>query len=486
MNRLLKSGQIDSFVVQQLNATGTVTNWNSIVEIGATPLTANITITLPAIDLNQDHLGGTVTFKRLDNTAFTVTIVGASGQTTEITSPTVLNTQFGALTVTVVSSTKSEQTSSIGGATTATTSQALSATGTATAWNSIVTVGAGTANVTTLPAITASDIGKLITIKNVSIGVNTQLPPAGVTLVGGQSLNNNESVTFVAYDLTTIHSVSDRLILDTYSNALTKVANNVELGGTLLKNTTIAPNGFNLTLGSATAGTSTTNLVGSVSNTVVNTTAAAYTVLATDYHIRLTLAGSQTVTLPAAGTATGRIYKITNPTGYLKTISSIIGMSFAAITTISSRETFEVQSDGTNWVKISTSGENFDSKSLYLLNGAWNGASIICGGLEFIMNGTTSGAAVFLQARCVGLPATRSVTANITRFSGGGVNGVETPTRALNATYAPLNSAATAINANYVRCEYYINDRNTGEAWQITVINDGSINLSINVIYTRP
>jgi hypothetical protein len=102
------------------------------------------------------------------------------------------------------------------------------------------------------------------------------------------------------------------------------------------------------------------------------------------------------------------------------------------------------------------------------------------------MNGTTSGAAVFLQARCVGLPATRSVTANITRFSGGVANAGEAPTRALNATYASLNSAATAINANYVRCQYYLNDRDTGEAWQITVINDGSINLSINVTYTRP
>jgi hypothetical protein len=380
---------------------------------------------------------------------------------------------------------KKKVASSFGGTLTA---QFLSSTGTATAWNSVVTVGSASANVTTLPVITTSDIGKTITIKNVSTGVNTQTAPAGAVMVGGQSLNNNESVTFVAYDLTTIHSVSDRLVNvnSTASNGLSVNSGNVELGGTLTKNTTIAPNGFNLTLGSATAGTSTTNLVGSVSNTVVNTTAAAYTVLATDYHIRLTLAGIQTVTLPAAGTATGRIYKITNPTGYLKTISSIIGMSFDAITTISSRETFEVQSDGTNWVKISTSGENFDSKSLYRLNGAWNGASIICGGLEFIMNGTTSGANVFLQARCVGLPATRSVTANITRFSGGGVNGVETPTRALNATYASLNSAATAINANYVRCQYYLNDRNTGEAWQITVINDGSINLSINVIYTRP
>jgi hypothetical protein len=98
--------------VQQLNTTGNVTAWNSIIEIGAIPLTANIIITLPAI--STLHIGKEIILKRLDNTAFTVTIIPSPfGNTTEITTPSVLNSRYGALTVTAVSATKSEQTGSI-------------------------------------------------------------------------------------------------------------------------------------------------------------------------------------------------------------------------------------------------------------------------------------------------------------------------------------------------------------------------------------
>jgi hypothetical protein len=93
--------------VQQLNATGTVTNWDSIVEIGATALTANITLTLP---ICQNQTGKEITFKRLDNTAFTVNIVANGTDTTEITTIGSINQQFGALTFTCVGNTRSEQT----------------------------------------------------------------------------------------------------------------------------------------------------------------------------------------------------------------------------------------------------------------------------------------------------------------------------------------------------------------------------------------
>lgn len=105
------------------------------------------------------------------------------------------------------------------------TAESLSATGTATAWNSIVTVGSASANVTTLPVITTADIGKTITIKNVSTGVNTQLAPAGATMVGGVSLKNGESVTFVAYDLTVIQAISDKLTPIDGTNPLTTIYN---------------------------------------------------------------------------------------------------------------------------------------------------------------------------------------------------------------------------------------------------------------------
>lgn len=107
------SGGSSGQTIQQLNATGNITSWNSIVEIGATPLVANITITLPTV---VGALGNNITIKRLDSTAFTVTIAPFAGQTTEISTPTTLNTQFGAVTVTAVSATKSEQTANIGSA----------------------------------------------------------------------------------------------------------------------------------------------------------------------------------------------------------------------------------------------------------------------------------------------------------------------------------------------------------------------------------
>jgi hypothetical protein len=91
------------------------------------------------------------------------------------------------------------------------TTQLLNATGTATAWNTIVTVSSISPTVVTFPAITLADIGKTITIKNINSAANTQAAPAGVTLVESGTLNSGESMTFVAYDLTTIHVINDRL-----------------------------------------------------------------------------------------------------------------------------------------------------------------------------------------------------------------------------------------------------------------------------------
>jgi hypothetical protein len=113
--------------IQQLNATGVAEAWGSLVEIGATPLTANAVITLPA---SAGNAGKTITFKRLDNTAFTVTLNPAVGDTGEVTTPTALNSQFGALTVEVASATKYEQVSNISAAVAATTNT-LVATGAA-------------------------------------------------------------------------------------------------------------------------------------------------------------------------------------------------------------------------------------------------------------------------------------------------------------------------------------------------------------------
>lgn len=104
---LINQRQILGVPIQSINITTSVTEWGSIVEIGNTPLTANIIITLPTC---VGNIGKSILFKRIDNTVFTITIQAFSGQNVEITTND-LNTQFGGIEVTCVSATKSEQTS---------------------------------------------------------------------------------------------------------------------------------------------------------------------------------------------------------------------------------------------------------------------------------------------------------------------------------------------------------------------------------------
>lgn len=99
-----------SRTIQSINSTGSIATWNSIVEIGKVPLTANISITLPVC---LGNTGKDVIIKRLDNTLFTVTVLAGGSDLTEITTPSVVNNQFGSITISCVSNAKSEQTSGI-------------------------------------------------------------------------------------------------------------------------------------------------------------------------------------------------------------------------------------------------------------------------------------------------------------------------------------------------------------------------------------
>ena len=66
------------------------------------------------------------------------------------------------------------------------------------------------------------------------------------------------------------------------------------------------------------------------------------------------LGSAFTVTLPAANTASGRVYTIVNNTVGAKTIGSYIDLTGATVTTIGAASSVEVQSDGTpnNWRQI--------------------------------------------------------------------------------------------------------------------------------------
>jgi hypothetical protein len=99
------------------------------------------------------------------------------------------------------------------------------------------------------------------------------------------------------------------------------------------------------------APTSTLHLTGSEAKTITTTAAAAYTALATDNTIYLTLAGPQAVTLPNANTCPGRIYRFINRTTNIKTISNYTTKFGNTGTFIYNRKTLEVVSDGVGWLE---------------------------------------------------------------------------------------------------------------------------------------
>jgi hypothetical protein len=115
----------------------------------------------------------------------------------------------------------------------------------------------------------------------------------------------------------------------------------------------------------------------SSSNSITTITAATYTALTTDSTIRLTLAGNQALTLPTTGLTVGQKMEISNPTGYNKVISSITSLANTPTVFINSYEAFTVQWDGTNWVKIQSSGESVVQKSRYFAAANWAAGSLI-------------------------------------------------------------------------------------------------------------
>lgn len=62
--------------------------------------------------------------------------------------------------------------------------------------------------------------------------------------------------------------------------------------------------------------------------------------------------GTGTITLPAAGTCSGRRYVILNQTGGARTTSTYIDITTASVTSVANNTSIEVISDGTNWRQI--------------------------------------------------------------------------------------------------------------------------------------
>jgi hypothetical protein len=85
-----------------------LSDWSGTYEIGgAFPLTENVTIILP--DIIAGDINRIVVLKRLDRTAYTVTVQAPPGQTLTLTGSTDLNAYGGQMTIRVTSLTTSEQ-----------------------------------------------------------------------------------------------------------------------------------------------------------------------------------------------------------------------------------------------------------------------------------------------------------------------------------------------------------------------------------------
>jgi hypothetical protein len=102
--------QAPADTIEVVNSSSSIGAWGTLALIGSTPLTSNITIALPQAN---SSIGKTVTFKRMDSTAFTVTLLPFAGDTVEVTTPQSLNSQYGSLTMEATGVTASAQVASV-------------------------------------------------------------------------------------------------------------------------------------------------------------------------------------------------------------------------------------------------------------------------------------------------------------------------------------------------------------------------------------
>ncbi len=89
-------------------------------------------------------------------------------------------------------------------------------------------------------------------------------------------------------------------------------------------------------------------------------TTSPYTVLSTDAVLYFTAATTQVIHLPAASTATNRIYWLVNSASVSKTISAYTSISGTISTELKANSSIALQSNGTSWLQFvnTTQAEN--------------------------------------------------------------------------------------------------------------------------------
>jgi hypothetical protein len=250
-------------------------------------------------------------------------------------------------------------------------------------------------------------------------------------------------------------------------------------------------NGGNVGINTTTPVT-TLQVNGSQGGSIVNISTSTYTVGVLDYHIRLTAATNQTLTLPSAASFTGRFIIISNPTGYNKTCSSFFGIDQVTSTVILSYEMGAIlQSDGTNWNKISSSGEKSCKYYRNLPFLQWSASSIIIGNLEIVCSSNIAGVGATISLRTVGGLASMTASGYVYKYVNNVLSAETGLTPNLTTTYSVLNGATTAITGQNQRIEVYIHDSGSSGAtnlgmWTITFLNGRNNDLSVSAEYQKP
>ena len=366
----LLSGTLNDSLVSVDPATGNLRNL-SIANVVSNSFTANNGLTKTG---NNVQLGGTlVQATSLTQGANALSISGTGGATNinaAGTSPTNIGNATSATTV-------------IGATTINTTGNSNTSIGNAT--GTITTLGATNVNTTGVAATNIGNSGSAVTIagvtsvtgittinttgtSNTSIGNTTgtntvtgnnlivsSLPGGAIT----DSLVSVNNVTGAVRKLKIADVVGGAITAD---NGLTKsTANNVQLGGTLLKATAVAQAGFdmnfsggNVAIGQNTSPNSTLQITGSMSVSYKVVTANRTLDNTDQIVLGDATGGAITLTLPTPSAAVaGRIYTVGK---YDETINlvnfspSVFVTKTTSVPSVNFPKKYRVVCDGTNWI----------------------------------------------------------------------------------------------------------------------------------------